>query len=120
METTIEVDLPSRQTLTPVAETTNMDSVDHSHFFPTHALTLLLIALGSDVPARTVAESHTCATADRQGTAMVTRSLAPTGSVAHKQLTVDPATVHVPRGDGMIVGAEGPTKMLELAANEIF
>src|SRR5690349_9984173 len=90
------------------------------YFFPIQALEELLIALGSAVPAESVAVLHTLPTADFHGTSILTVSDAPAARPTHWQLTDDSATVHFAFGDAVTVAGGGPMNRLELASNATF
>ena len=82
------------------------------------ALEVLLVALGSIVPAETVTVSQTLPTAERQGTAIDAVPVAAAGSVVHRHVTVGPATVHTAPPDTVICGRDGPSKRLEVATSD--
>ena len=78
------------------------------------------MTFGSGVPAMAVPESQTLPTAERQGTVMTAVSLAAYARLVHVQVTVGPATVHVPPDVATIASGDGPLNRFEVATSEMF
>lgn len=92
--------------------------IDH-HFFPTQTEPLLLMALGSDVPADTDVVPQIDPTDERHGTLIVACRLAPVGMFVHEQVTLCPATEQLALPVVTIDGA-GPVNRLDVTVSTTF